>query len=88
MIFKLKQFSIQQSPDVFKVGTDAVVLGALLQNQGPRILEIGTGTGIIALMLAQRFQQAHITAIDINAQAVALAKNNFKNSKKPSFYKI
>lgn len=64
-----------------RVGTDAVLLGAWAQVEGNEtILEIGTGCGIIALMMAQKSQFSNITAIDIHAESVAEAKFNFKNS--------
>lgn len=58
-----------------KVGTDGTLLGAWAQG-GQRILDIGTGTGLIALMMAQRFPQAEITAIDIDKNAVMQARDN------------
>ncbi len=76
--FSFKQFNINQSEKVFRIGTDAVLLGALAGVFGKQnILEIGTGTGIISLMLAQRNSEANITAIDINPEAVGLARENF-----------
>ncbi|MBS1549653.1 MAG: methyltransferase [Bacteroidetes bacterium] len=80
--FKFKQFQIQQSKSVFRVGTDGVLLGALSCVEGAKnILEIGTGTGLISLMLAQRNPDAMITALDIDENAVQLSDQNFKNSK-------
>ena len=58
-----------------KVGTDGVLLGAWAES-GRRILDIGTGTGVIALMMAQRFADATVTAIDIDAEACAQAREN------------
>lgn len=79
--FQFKQFSIQQSKEVFRVGTDGVLLGACSStNKAQKILEVGTGTGLISLMLAQRNPTAIIHAIDINENAVKLAKENFENS--------
>ena len=62
-----------------KVGTDGVLLGAWAQG-GSRILDIGTGTGIIAMMMAQRFPDADITAIDIDAEACKQAAENVRES--------
>lgn len=79
--FKFKQFVVAQNQEVFRVGTDAVLLGALSNCANARnILEVGTGTGIVSLMLAQRNLSAEILAIDINEKAVELAKENFQNS--------
>lgn len=79
--FQFKQFSIQQSKEVFRVGTDGVLLGACSStNNAQKIMEVGTGTGLISLMLAQRNPTAIIHAIDINENAVKLAKENFENS--------
>lgn len=79
--FKFQKFTINQSGEVFRVGTDGVLLGALANiSNKKRILEVGTGTGLISLMLAQRNPDAWITAIDINEKAVLLAKENFENS--------
>ncbi|HEX8378367.1 MAG TPA: methyltransferase [Pedobacter sp.] len=64
-----------------KVNTDGVLLGALLPNVEPRsILDIGTGTGVIALMLAQRNQGAQIDAVEIDDDAAKTANSNFKES--------
>ena len=80
--FEFQQFIISQSPNVFRVGTDGVLLGALASVEGvTKILEIGTGTGLVSLMLAQRQPDAEIIAIDISEDAVAISKENFKNSK-------
>jgi tRNA1Val (adenine37-N6)-methyltransferase len=80
--FQFQQFQVQQSATVFRIGTDAVLLGALCTvNAAENILEVGTGTGIIALMLAQRNPKSEISALDIDENAVRLAGANFKNSK-------
>ena len=79
--FKFKQFEIQQSTDVFRVGTDGVLLGALANvDLAGNVLEIGTGTGLVSLMLAQRNSEANFLGIDINEEAVNLTKINFENS--------
>jgi tRNA1Val (adenine37-N6)-methyltransferase len=80
-IFLCKQFQVKQSREVFKVNTDGLLLGAWTKlEENSRVLDIGTGTGIIALLLAQRFQDATITAIDHNQWAVNLAHENFAAS--------
>ena len=58
-----------------KVGTDGVLLGAWARG-GARLLDVGTGTGIIALMLAQRYPDAHVVGIDIDEGAVRQATAN------------
>lgn len=79
--FRFQQFDINQSSSVFRVGTDAVLLGALSNViSAKQILEVGTGTGIISLMLAQRNPNVNILAIDINSEAVNISQNNFSNS--------
>ena len=76
-----QKFTIQQHKNVFRVGTDGVLLGALCNvDNASNILEVGTGTGLISLMLAQRNSSSLISAIDINEEAAILAKENFINS--------
>lgn len=81
-IFQLKQFSINQDITSMKVGTDGLLLGAWItkNTEVSTILDIGTGTGLIALMLAQKFQEASIIAIDIDEAAVLQAKGNAENT--------
>lgn len=80
--FHFKEFTIYHDQCAMKVGTDAVLLGAwALQNNPKYILDIGSGTGIIALMLAQRFNESSIDAIEIDEKAVNQAKENINNSK-------
>ena len=82
--FKFKQFTVWHDRCAMKVGTDGVLLGAWcpvgeFRSSGvpTKVLDAGTGSGLIALMLAQRIQGAQITAIDIDAGAVEQAKYNF-----------
>jgi tRNA1Val (adenine37-N6)-methyltransferase len=80
-IFKFKQFEVDQSGCAMKINTDGVLLAALVESDNPkRILDIGTGTGVLALMLAQRFPLAQVEAIDIDEQAALTAGRNFQNS--------
>ena len=80
-IFQFKNFSINQSQLVFRVGTDGVLLGALSRvENAQKILEVGTGTGLVAMMLAQRNVTATILALDISKDAVNLAEENFNKS--------
>ena len=79
--FAFKQFNILQSKCAMKVGTDAVLLGSWVNCPNAKtILDIGTGTGIIALMLAQKIG-GKIDAIDIDENAFTQAKENITNSK-------
>lgn len=88
--FSFKKFTIFQDRCAMKVGTDGTLLGAwasipsdsrLSSDSSPlEILDIGTGTGLIALMMAQRFLHAHITAIDIDEEAVSQAVENAEAS--------
>ena len=66
--FQFKQFTIHQDRCAMKVGTDGVLLGAWAEG-GKHILDIGTGTGLIALMLAQRYPDAEITGVELDEQA-------------------
>jgi tRNA1Val (adenine37-N6)-methyltransferase len=80
-IFRFKQFSVNQSGCAMKVNTDGVLLGALATvHQPTTILDIGSGTGVIALMLAQRFGNSHIDAVEIDRAAAETAKSNFNYS--------
>src|SRR5258705_10084653 len=75
-VFRFKQFIIHQDRCVMKVGTDAVLLGSWVDAcEAKRILDIGTGTGVIAMMLAQK-SSAGIDAIDIDLDACRQAKEN------------
>ncbi|KAA0129150.1 methyltransferase [Chryseobacterium sp. SN22] len=79
--FTFRQFEIRQSKGVFRVGTDGVLLGASASvSHASKVLEVGTGTGLISLMLAQRNPQAEFLGIDINEEAAELTRVNFKNS--------
>lgn len=79
--FVFKQFTVKQSDEVFRVGTDAVLLGALCNCSNISSgLEVGCGTGIISLMVAQRNPNASLVAIDINKTAAELSSTNFQQS--------
>lgn len=73
--FTFKQFEIQQDRCAMKVGTDGVLLGAWARG-GQRILDIGSGTGLISLMMAQRFPDAQVWGIDIDPDACGQAREN------------
>ncbi len=77
--FQFRQFTVFQDKCAMKVGTDGTLLGAWAQG-GKRILDIGTGTGLIALMMAQRYPEARVTAIDIDRDACEQALENIRKS--------
>jgi tRNA1Val (adenine37-N6)-methyltransferase len=77
--FHFKKFSINQSKDVFRVGTDGVLLGAMCSAENAKnILEVGTGTGLISLMIAQRNPKANILALFLSVAKII----NFGQTKK------
>ena len=80
--FQFKQFTVKQEHCAMKVGTDGTLLGAWARvyAKEPRILDIGTGTGLIALMMAQRYPQATVVGIDIDMNAVLQAQENIAAS--------
>jgi tRNA1Val (adenine37-N6)-methyltransferase len=80
-IFKFKHFEVNQSNSAMKIGTDSMVFGSLIDVEGKsNALDIGTGTGVLSLMTAQRNPSLKITAIEIEADAFDEAKINFENS--------
>lgn len=81
-MFQFKQFSIRQEQSAMKVGTDSILLGAWaeFENDSRRILDIGAGTGILSLMLAQRFSKAKIDAVEIEQNAFDECTWNFEHS--------
>ncbi len=79
--FQFKQFSVYQDRCAMKVGTDGVLLGAWVDVANAKnTLDIGTGTGLIALMMAQRSVSTLITAIEIDSEAACQATENVLNS--------
>jgi tRNA1Val (adenine37-N6)-methyltransferase len=79
-IFKFKQFKVGQNENVHRVGTDGVLLGAWVNiKKATRILDVGTGTGLIALMLAQR-SHAKIVGIEPEHEAFSIARQNAEES--------
>lgn len=80
--FHFKQFTVHQDRCAMKIGTDGVLLGAWssLEHQPFSILDIGAGTGILSLMLAQRSQAEIIDAIEIDDEAYEQCVDNFEQS--------
>jgi tRNA1Val (adenine37-N6)-methyltransferase len=84
--FRFKQFTIQQQHSAMKVTTDGCLFGAWVAQHlqarahSPRILDIGTGTGLLALMLAQKIADAQITGVEIEKDAAMEAAQNVENA--------
>ena len=76
--FQFKQFTINQDRCAMKVGTDGTLLGAWANApvEPCRILDIGTGTGLVALMMAQRYPKSQVIGIDIDRDAAIQAQEN------------
>ena len=81
MIFKFKQFNVKQAQSAMKIGTDGVLLGAWTPIENPKsILDIGAGTGLLSLMLAQRSDAPMIDAVEIDEKAYIECTENFEES--------
>jgi tRNA1Val (adenine37-N6)-methyltransferase len=79
--FHFKEFTVHQDKSAMKVGTDAVLLGAWCRADFPNtILDIGAGTGVIALQLAQRFDAETIDAVELDENAYEQTVENFEQS--------
>jgi len=80
--FQFKQFTIQQNKTAMKVGTDGVLLAAWvnLPKETNSILDVGSGTGLIALMMAQRSDAETLDAVELNKEAYEQTVDNFENS--------
>ena len=80
-VFRFKAFEVDQTGCAMKINTDGVLIGGIVTADAPsRILDVGTGTGVIAMMLAQRFPAAVVDAIEIDPAAAATAARNFSSS--------
>jgi tRNA1Val (adenine37-N6)-methyltransferase len=81
-VFRFKSFEISQEKSAMKVNTDAILLGAWTRvSHAKKALDIGTGTGVIALMLAQRNEKLEVLGIDIDGVTAEEAMENMQNSK-------
>lgn len=81
-MFQLKKFTVNDANCAMKVGTDGILLGAwvTIKTEQTNVLDVGTGSGIITLMLAQRFNFIQIDAIEIDTKASEQCLENFINS--------
>jgi len=80
-VFRFKQFQVQQDRSTMKVNSDGVLIGAWVNVDGAKsILDIGTGTGVIALMAAQKNNSAKVVGLEIDAESCAQARENFEKS--------
>ena len=82
-VFQFKQFTIYQDLAGMKVGTDSIILGSAIKikNEYKRILDVGTGTGLLSLMIAQKSSNSDITAVEIDSNAYHQAKINIDKCK-------
>ncbi|MDR1584143.1 MAG: tRNA (adenine(22)-N(1))-methyltransferase TrmK [Prevotellaceae bacterium] len=80
--FKFKQFTVKQDKTAMKVGVDSVLLGSWIKVNGleKNVLDIGTGAGLLALMMAQKNPTARITACEIDEPACQQARENISSS--------
>ena len=79
--FSFKYFTVVQDRTALKVGTDSMLLGALLKAQNPiRCLDLGSGSGVLALMACQQFSNANIDAIEIDTSSFKDCVHNFEHS--------
>jgi len=87
-LFSFKAFNLSDRNSGMKIGTDGVLIGSFASTySAKKVLDIGTGCGIIALMVAQK-TLAEIHAIDIDRDSVKQAEENFRNSPWPGYFKI
>jgi tRNA1Val (adenine37-N6)-methyltransferase len=87
--FHFKHFTVRQIRSAMKVGTDAMLLGALCRfGNLNHLLDIGTGTGVLSLMAAQRFQPEKITAVEIDPPAAEDALYNFGQARFPTKFTL
>jgi tRNA1Val (adenine37-N6)-methyltransferase len=80
-VFRFKQFDVKQANNPLKVGTDAMLLGAFIDATNKKSgLDLGTGTGVLSLMVAQKNAEIFIDSVEINSLAAAECSFNFEQS--------
>ena len=80
-VFQFKYFSVNQSRSALKVGTDAMVLGTLISADHKRVgLDIGSGTGVLSLMVAQKNPEITVDAVELDPESFSDCTDNFTNS--------
>ena len=81
---EFQRFTVKDEKCAMKIGTDGVLLGAWTSPQSPdkalNIVDVGSGSGVVALMLAQRFNESKVTAVELEPHAVEQSRENFENS--------
>ncbi|MDG2311170.1 MAG: methyltransferase [Flavobacteriales bacterium] len=81
---EFQRFTVKDEKCAMKIGTDGVLLGAWASMQSPEktldIVDVGSGSGVVALMLAQRFTESKVTAVELEPLAVEQSRENFENS--------
>ena len=81
---EFQRFTVKDEKCAMKIGTDGVLLGAWASLQSSEkalnIVDVGSGSGVVALMLAQRFIASKVTAVELEPHAVEQARENFENS--------
>jgi tRNA1Val (adenine37-N6)-methyltransferase len=83
--FQFKKFRIEQAQTAMKVSTEACILGAVVNvDNAQNTLDIGTGTGLLTLMLAQKNEKLKITAVEIEENAFKQAQKNILNASFPN----
>lgn len=82
MSFQFKEFFINDDQCAMKVGTDSILLGSWVKHENPNdVLDIGAGSGLLSLMMAQRFPNSSVTAIEVDPKAASQCMENMNNSR-------
>lgn len=82
-VFRFKEFAVDQTGCAMKINTDGVLLGAMASvpiDKASQVLDIGTGTGVIALMMAQRYTAIEVTGVEVDDLSARRAAENARNT--------